>query len=127
MGCGCRGEHRKQLQHPDRFLGVRFFYPCVLVSPVELTTGTTTSQQTIDRVVTFLQRLEKHPHRGPTKRVLTTNEVSSFQFDTAVRGSFYHGLLEPKRQVAVADIITPHPGPPLYGYHRTASDTTTAL
>ena len=106
-----------QLQHPERFLGMRFFYPCVLVSPVELTTGTTTSQHTIDRVVTFLQLLEKNPHRGPTKRVLTNHEVSSFQFDTAVRGSFYHGLLEPKRHPSVGDIITPHPGPPLDGHH----------
>ncbi|POM61844.1 3-hydroxybutyryl-CoA dehydrogenase [Phytophthora palmivora] len=102
------------LQHPDRFLGMRFFYPCVLMSPVELTVGTSTSQSTIDRVAAFLQRLEKQPHRGPTKRVLTNKEASAFQFDTAVRGKFYHGLLEPKRH-STADIITPHPGPPLVG------------
>ncbi|KAF1781563.1 NAD(P)-binding domain [Phytophthora cactorum] len=103
------------LQHPDRFLGMRFFYPCVLMSPVEITVGTSTSQCTVDRVVAFLQRLEKQPHRGPTKRVLTSKEASSFQFDTAVRGHFYHGLLEPTRVSSVADIITPQPGPPLVG------------
>ncbi|KAF4128903.1 3-hydroxyacyl-CoA dehydrogenase NAD binding domain [Phytophthora infestans] len=103
------------LQHPDRFLGMRFFYPCVLMSPVELTVGTSTSQRTVDRVVAFLQRLEKQPHRGPTKRVLTSKEASAFQFDTAVRGHFYHGLLEPKRVSSVADIITPQPGPSLVG------------
>lgn len=94
------------LQHPDRFLGMRFFYPCVLMSPVELTTGTSTSQRTVDRIVAFLQRLEKLPHRGPTKRVLTSQEASAFQFDTAVRGNFYHGLLEPKRSTSLDDIIT---------------------
>ncbi|KAL4168207.1 hypothetical protein KRP22_011609 [Phytophthora ramorum] len=103
------------LQHPDRFLGLRFFYPCVLMSPVELTTGSSTTQRTVDRVVAFLQRLEKLPHRGPTRRVLTNTEASAFQFDTAVRGSFYHGLLEPKRLASVTDTITPHPGPPLVG------------
>ncbi|OWZ15688.1 3-hydroxybutyryl-CoA dehydrogenase [Phytophthora megakarya] len=110
------------LQHPDRFLGVRFFYPCVLISPVELTVGTSTSQGTIDRVVAFLQRLEKQPHRGPTQRVLTSKEASAFQFDTAVRGKFYHGLLEPKRH-STADIITPHPGPPLVGPNFNADTT----
>ncbi|CAH0482863.1 unnamed protein product [Peronospora belbahrii] len=103
------------LQHPDRFLGMRFFYPCVLVSPVEITIGTSTSQCTTDRVVAFLQHLEKQPHRGPTKRVLTSKEANAFQFDTAVRGNFYHGLLKPKRHSSVADIITPHPGPSLIG------------
>jgi 3-hydroxyacyl-CoA dehydrogenase len=106
---------RTHLAHPDRFLGMRFFYPCVLVSPVELTIGTATAQSTVDRVVAFLQRLEKLPHRGPTKRVLSSNEASAFQFDTAVRGGFYHGLLEPKRLASVADIITPQPGAPLVG------------
>ncbi|CEG37759.1 3-hydroxybutyryl-dehydrogenase [Plasmopara halstedii] len=104
---------QRHLQHPDRFLGLRFFYPCVLVSPVELTIGTSTSQKTVDRVVALMQRLEKQPHRGPTKRVLSTKEASAFQFDTAVRGKFYHGLLPPKRNTSIADIITPHPGPPL--------------
>ncbi|KAL3664946.1 hypothetical protein V7S43_010122 [Phytophthora oleae] len=102
------------LQHPERFLGMRFFYPCVLMSPVELTVGSSTSQGTVDRVVAFLQRLEKKPHRGPTKRVLSDKEASAFQFDTAVRGNFYHGLLEPKRP-SVADIIVPQPGPSLVG------------
>ncbi|KAG7380962.1 hypothetical protein PHYBOEH_011232 [Phytophthora boehmeriae] len=113
-----------QLQHPDRFLGVRFFYPCVLISPVEITVGASTSQDTVDRVVAFLQRLEKLPHRGPTKRVLTNKEASAFQFDTAVRGNFYHGLLEPKRLSSVAEIITPHPGPPLIGPNFSADTTT---
>ncbi|KAG7384362.1 hypothetical protein PHYPSEUDO_002769 [Phytophthora pseudosyringae] len=111
------------MQHPDRFLGMRFFYPCVLMSPVELTVGTSTSQRTLDRVVAFLQRLEKQPHRGPTKRVLTSKEASAFQFDTAVRGSFYHGLLEPKRVSSVSDIITPEPGPPLVGPNFNADTT----
>ncbi|TDH74400.1 hypothetical protein CCR75_005201 [Bremia lactucae] len=101
------------LQHPSRFLGMRFFYPCVLISPVELTVGASTSQDTVNRLVAYLQSLQKRPHRGPTKRVLTTKEASSLQFDTAVRGRFYHGLLEPKCHPFVADIITPQPGPPL--------------
>ncbi|KAE8988544.1 hypothetical protein PR002_g21736 [Phytophthora rubi] len=111
------------LQHPDRFLGVRFFYPCVLMSPVELTVGTSTSQGTLDRIVAFLQRLEKLPHRGPTKRVLTSQEASAFQFDTAVRGCFYHGLLEPKRSASLANVITPQPGPPLVGPNFNADTT----
>ncbi|KUF96627.1 HD domain-containing protein 2 [Phytophthora nicotianae] len=102
---------------------MRFFYPCVLMSPVELTVGTSTSQCTVDRVVAFLQRLEKQPHRGPTKRVLTSKEASAFQFDAAVRGHFYHGLLEPKRVSSVADIITPQPGPPLVGPNFNADRT----
>ncbi|RLN51643.1 hypothetical protein BBJ29_009746 [Phytophthora kernoviae] len=111
------------LQYPDRFLGMRFFYPCVLMSPVEITVGMSTSQGTVDRTVAFLQRLEKMPHRGPTKRVLTNKEASAFQFDTAVRGNFYHGLLEPKRLSSVAEIITPHPGPPLIGPNFNADTT----
>lgn len=113
---------QRQLKHPDRFLGMRFFYPCVLVSPVEITVGTSTSQTTVDRVVAFLHQLEKQPHRGPTKRMLSTKEASAFQFDTAVRGQFYHGLLPPKSQLLISDIITPHPGPPLV---RPTGDTDT--
>lgn len=115
---------QSQLQHPDRFLGMRFFYPCVLLSPVELTVGTRTSQSTVDRVVKILQRLEKQPHRGPTKRVLNNKEASDFQFDTAVRGNFYHGLLEPRRLSSVADTITPQPGPPLTSTNLNADTTT---
>ncbi|RLN57603.1 hypothetical protein BBJ28_00007511 [Nothophytophthora sp. Chile5] len=112
-----------QLQHPGRFLGIRFFHPCVLLRPVEVTVGSSTMQNTVDRVVAFLQCLDKLPHRGPTKRVLREQEVSAFQFDTAVRGNFYHGLLEPKRLASVAEIITPQAGPPLVGPNFN-SDTT---
>uniref|UniRef100_K3W635 3-hydroxyacyl-CoA dehydrogenase NAD binding domain-containing protein n=1 Tax=Globisporangium ultimum (strain ATCC 200006 / CBS 805.95 / DAOM BR144) TaxID=431595 RepID=K3W635_GLOUD len=103
---------QKELSRPEQFLGVRFFHPCVVVRPVEITVGTMTSQNTVDRAVSFLMLLDKVPHRGPTKRVLSNKEISAFQFDTAVRGNFYHGLLAPK-PLAVDDIIRGEPGPPL--------------
>lgn len=103
---------------------MRFFHPCVLVPPVELTVGDLTAQHTVDRVASFLMLLGKVPHRGPTKRVLSNKEVSAFQFTTAVRGGFYHGLLVPK-PLAVDGIITGEPGPPLLS--STYSANTTAL
>jgi len=104
---------RQSLERPERLLGVRFFHPCVLLPPVEITVGAKTSQQTVDRVVAFLMLVQKSPHRGPTTKTLSKREINAFQFDTAVRGGFYHGLLEAKRADGVDQIITGLPGPPL--------------
>lgn len=104
---------RQTLERPERLLGVRFFHPCVLLPPVEITVGAKTSQQTVDRVVAFLMLVQKAPHRGPTKKTLSKHEINAFQLDTAVRGGFYHGLLEAKRVAGVEQIITGLPGPPL--------------
>lgn len=113
---------RRVLRHPERFLGVRFFHPCVLVPPVEITVSALTAQHTVDRVASFLQLLDKVPHRGPTKRVLSNKDISAFQFDTAVRGGFYHGLLAPK-PLDVDGIITGEPGPPLLSPNYNADTT----
>lgn len=107
------GTDRQSLERPERLLGVRFFHPCVLLPPVEITVGAKTSQQTVDRVVAYLLLVQKAPHRGPTKKTLSKREINSFQFDTAVRGGFYHGLLEAKRVDGVDRIITGVAGPPL--------------
>lgn len=104
---------RQTLQRPEQFLGLRFFYPCVLIPPAEISVGPATSQQTVDRLVAFLLLIQKTPHRGPTKRVLSKQEANAFQFDTAVLGGFYHGLLEPKRVEGVANIVTGLSGPAL--------------
>lgn len=113
---------RRELKTPGRFLGVRFFHPCVLLRPVEITPGTRTDQDSINRVFYWFQRLQKVPHRGPTRRVLSNKEVSAFQFDAAVRGNFYHGLLEPKL-LSVEGIITDAAGPPLVGASYNSSMT----
>lgn len=113
---------RHELKRPEQFLGVRFFHPCVVVRPVEITVGSTTAQHTVDRTVSFLMLLDKVPHRGPTKRVLSNKEISAFQFDTAVRGNFYHGLLAPK-PLAVDGIIKGEPGPPLLSPNYNANTT----
>ncbi|KAJ0406984.1 hypothetical protein P43SY_005217 [Pythium insidiosum] len=114
------------LQHPERFLGVRFFHPCVLLPPVEITVGSQTSQCTVEAVVSLLRQLHKQPHRGPTRRVLSNREVSALQFNTAIDGQFYHGLLEPKA-VAVHGLITPADGPPLVDSHSGLRGSTTTL
>lgn len=101
---------------------MRFFHPCVLVRPVEITVGALTSQLTVDRTISFLTLLDKAPHRGPTKRVLSNKEISAFQFNAAVRGNFYHGLLAPK-PLAVDDIIRGEPGPPLLSPNYNADST----
>ncbi|TMW68188.1 hypothetical protein Poli38472_007860 [Pythium oligandrum] len=117
---------QQQLSHQERFLGVRFFHPCVLVSPVEVSVGPATAQCAVTSVVQLLRSIQKIPHRGPTKRVLSNREVSAFQFNTAVRGHFYHGLLEPKAH-SLSDIITPADGPPLVDESEELRGSTTAL
>ncbi|GLE02914.1 hypothetical protein PINS_up011778 [Pythium insidiosum] len=112
------------LRHPERFLGVRFFHPCVLLPPVEITVAAQTSQCTVESVVALLRQLHKQPHRGPTRRVLSNREVSALQFNTAIEGQFYHGLLEPKL-VSVSGLITPADGPPLVDETAMRGSTTT--
>jgi hypothetical protein len=98
----------------------------VLLPPVEITPGADTADNTIERVVALLMHVQKEPHRGPTRRVLSNREVSAFQFNTAVRGRFYHGLLEPTLQ-PTRDLIIPADGPPLVAEASESHGATTAL
>ncbi len=41
---------RQRLKHGERVLGIRFFHPCVLLPPVEVTPGGVTSEASLQRV-----------------------------------------------------------------------------
>ena len=58
-----------------QFLGIRFFHPCVLVPPVEITPTNETGDEVVDSVVHFLSSKNKTCHRGPTQRVLSVYSI----------------------------------------------------
>lgn len=52
---------QREIDHPERFLGLHFFNPVHINKLVEIVRGAQTSQRTIDAALDFVRQLEKEP------------------------------------------------------------------